>query len=479
MARTIAEHPAKTAVLTERSQLGFDDLQRLIATMDMQLRTRGVQPGDSLVVDMQRGELCIALAMVASLRSLTVIFTFPKVVRAAGLSDFKVVTLEGGEEAKSKGSIVVTSDWFTPLRSIPLPDYRAITTPEAHFVFATSGTTGRPKLVSISEQARMDDIIGMQRLPQNRVQAQRYLNSSPANSSWAMNGNLAVLLAGGSIITLSEHLDRIPQYCDLYRVTHLAATPAVVAQILEFDASEQHLMSLEEIQLGGAFTPAHKVRALFELGEFAIAQSYGSSEVGMVCHANLSMNETTWESGYLGEFHRSDLQIEFFDEDMQPVAGEEGLVGFRFRDSGARSYLGSLSESGHGFKNGVFLSGDVLRREGNSLYFVGRTSNVLNADGEKYALDDIEAVLAKQFGNADIAAVRLSDNGSDQLGICYSAKQEIRPDDLIAVIQARFSKLRDVSIKHVGRLARNEGGKIDRQRLAATFHASETGSDVD
>src|SRR5690554_4004281 len=74
-ARRVRENPQKIALLTEKSQMTYEDILHLMHLLDVQLTTRGLRPGQVVVMASRRPEFCIAVALLLSLRRLTVIFS--------------------------------------------------------------------------------------------------------------------------------------------------------------------------------------------------------------------------------------------------------------------------------------------------------------------------------------------------------------------------------------------------------------------
>ena len=382
----VRENPQKIALLTEKSQMSYEDILHLVHLLDVELTTRGLRSGQTVVMTSRRPELCIALALLLSLRKLTVIFSPHRLVETAGLAFDHVVTTEPLPDLLSERQIVIEPHWFESLGTLPLPDY----TPETGggvFVYHSSGSTGMPKFIRSTENERISEIDRTGFWGEVDLSGRRVLSTLTCHSGWSMWLLLQTLLVGGSVVALGEGSANALPWIDLYHVDTLATSPAVLQMMLQQPRVSQYLRGLRDIRVGGAKTGAQLIDAFAQVCPARLHLGYGSAELGP-CFRWIHDPAHPRPDSYLGAFRRNDLEIGFFDEALNPLPdATQGIVGFRPKTgSFARQYLAEGGDGRTGFINGWFFPGDILRREGESYFIVGHAKDVATFGGDRSTL---------------------------------------------------------------------------------------------
>lgn len=466
--RAAMKRPDKIALITERSQMSYKDLLSLTQVLDIQLKTRGVREGQTIVVDTNRGELCLAFALLLSLRSLNVIFSSAGLVERHNVPFDKVVTMIPNDDIPPDKQIVIESEWFALMGTIPLPVYQNLPGDGGSFITQTSGTTGLPKLVKIPEASRVRDMTAMTTISPQDMTSVRFMTTAGPNTGWAMNKNLPVLLGGGSVISLGDDTPRMLTYADLWRVSHLLVTPSVLQQAIDTPDAGQFLTSVERIEIGGAFAPPGLLKRMSEICSAELITLYGATEIGALS-GRVHSPDADPGDGYLGEVFRDDLELVLLDDTLKEARGaSEGVLAIRLPEGSQRSYLQSddLAE-GIGLVDDLFVTGDIVRRDGKSLYLIGRRKRILNLNGNKYPLDQIQAVLARDLPQGtEVAAVATQDpDGMEMLVVFYSGETDIPAAGIETLLRNYWAKISLGSAHHVPRMPLTQSGKIDLATL--------------
>lgn len=465
-------YPDKIALMTDRSQMSYTDILSLMQVLDIQLKTRGVREGQTIVVDTDRSELCIAFSLLLSLRSLTVVFTSARLAVRREVAFDRIVTMAAVEDVPLEKQIVMEPDWFSLMGTIPLPRYENLPGSGGCFVTPTSGTTGIPKLVRSPEASRMHDLLAMESLALDELLAMRFMTTAGPNTGWAMNRTLPVLLAGGSVLSLGNDTSNFLPHVDQWRVSHLSVTPSVLQMALKIPNAAQYLTSVKSIELGGAYTPPALLSAMRKICPAELVVSYGATEVGALCR-HVHSEGVEPQEGCLGEIVRPDLELLLLDENLQETPGAtEGILAVRPPEHAQRDYLQpDDQDDGAGFREGLFVTGDIVRREGNSLYLVGRHKRVLNLNGNKYSLDGIQAVLARGLpaGTESAAVATVDSDGLEQLVVFYAAPVQISASDIEAVLTNHWKKLTLGAAYQVPEMPMTPSGKFDLGALKSVM----------
>jgi acyl-coenzyme A synthetase/AMP-(fatty) acid ligase len=465
-AHSAQARPQKIALITEKSQMSYLDLLHLLQVLDVELATRGLRAGQTVVMASARPELCLGMALLMSWRGLTVIFGPPDQVVAAGIAFDHIVATEA--EGPRDRQIVIEPAWFGPMGTLPLPDFTAPTgRPSGTFVYRSSGSTGMPKFIRSAEADRLADAPRHAFMGEVDLGARRLMTTLSLRAGWSMSVVLATLLSGGSVVALAEGAKNALPWIDLYHVDTLATSPAMLQLILNEPGARQYLAGLRDIRLGGALAGPRLLDEFSRLCAARLHLGYGSAEIGP-CFRWTHDPATPRPDGFLGPMRRADLELGFFDTDLNPLPGaSEGVVGFRpVSGPFARQYLAEGGDGKTGFLNGWFFPGDILRRVGEDYFILGRVKEVVNFGGNKFSLAEVRRALEASFPGAVLAPVALPDpDGLERLGICYTAARPLSEAELTAAVAPHFRGLKVLRAVRVEALPLTESGKIDTGRI--------------
>ena len=141
------------------------------------------------------------------------------------------------------------------------------------------------------------------------------------------------------------------------------------------------------------------------------------------------------------------------------VGGEPGITLFA-------DYLDAPDITAASFRGGWFLTGDrAVRDETGRHYFDGRRSDVLKVSGENVSIVEVESTLAEHPGVLEAAVVGRPDEIRDEVPVAFvvAADASAPPSvpELDAWCEARLAKAkRPVSITLINELPRTSVGKI-------------------
>ncbi|MCV2879404.1 acyl--CoA ligase [Sedimentimonas flavescens] len=467
-ARAAARRPEKIALITERSQLSYSDILQLVQIFDMQLLTHGLCAGKTVVLLSARAEFILVMTLVASLRGYRLAFVASDLGEGCPLRPDLILVEQMRSDLETALQLQIAPDWFALMGTRPTPDYTG-RGGDAQFVFGSSGSTGKRKLVQSSEASREETIRMTRSLPGVEMSQRRYLSTLSPRNGMAVTSNLAVLLAGGSVVSLEPQSPSLLPYIDLYRVDTIGSTPGMVAKLLGEENAAQYLEGVRDMRFGGALTSASLLRSLSEICPARLQVGYGAAEIG-TCFNQIYDPANPPPEGYVGRPARADLVVAFFDDSgrMLPDANE-GLIGLRLAGGSGRSYLEAdpaMPGSTSGFIDGYFLPGDYMRRDGEDFFLIGRAKNIINFSGNKYALEAIQSQLATQAPHTSFAPlVDVGPDGLERLCLIYSGPQELPKPQVEAFFDHAFPGVQITRLLRLDSLPMTESGKIDMQAL--------------
>jgi salicylate---CoA ligase len=277
----------------------------------------------------------------------------------------------------------------------------------------SGGTTGPPKLIArthndYSYNARAS--AELCRLGEGTV----YLVTLPASHNFplACPGILGTLLAGGRVVLLASPEPQAG-FAAVERegVTISAVVPAVAQRWLAHAAEHgnRQLGTLEVLQVGGARLADELARQVRPVLGATLQQVFGMAE-GLLNYTRLDDPDEVI-CGTQGRPLSPGDEVRIVDGDGHDLPdGEPGALLTRGPYT-PRGYYGAPEQNARAFTpDGWYASGDVVRRrpDGN-LVVEGRDKDMINRGGEKVSAEEVENLVYRMPGIAQVAAVAAPD----------------------------------------------------------------------
>ncbi|MGI5830980.1 MAG: AMP-binding protein [Thermoguttaceae bacterium] len=313
--------------------------------------------------------------------------------------------------------------------------------PDLALVLTTSGSTGSPKLVRLSEKnlrSNAESIIEYLRIrPEDRA-----MTTMPMAYSYGLSIINSHLLAGASLIVTESSLTQ-RGFWDLLksaRPTTLGGVPHTYEMLKKMRFGRTHLTSLRYLtQAGGRLSP-ELVTEFVELcarNNARFIVMYGQTE------ATARMAYLPWEvaaqkpSSIGLPIPGGTLSLE--DEEGRPIAETDVSGELIYKGPNVSlGYAESLDDLTKGDENnGVLHTGDIARRDADGFYYiVGRKKRFLKVFGNRLNLDDAERILRKAgfdvvcSGRDDLLRIYMTEHSnresivsflSDRTGLHHSA----------------------------------------------------------
>lgn len=406
---------------------------------------------------------------------------------AAATARLRVDALVSGDrDVSAPSSLELWSAGFDGPRALraaptgPRPSDTAALRPAA--LLASSGTTGDPKGVPLSEHLLLDGA--------RRVVAHHRL--SPAERGYTplplfhvnaqVIGLLATVVSGASLV-VDARFDRT-SYWDrvaTWRPTWLNAVPAVLAALAEVPAPPVSLAAtLRFARSASAPLPPSTLEAFERHTGVHVLETYGMTEAaGQICANPVDAAER--RPGSVGLPVGIDLWV-VTPDGRRAAPGEVGSV--RLHGPNVVSQYLTLTEHGaEGVRpardeDGWLTTGDLGWCDAAGfVHLVGREDDVINRGGEKFHPQEVERVL---LGHPAVAAAAVVGAPHPRLGQVAVAFVTLRPgapvslagelDRICADQLARYK--RPVEIRVAAALPLGPTGKVRRRMLRAELAAA-------
>jgi acyl-CoA synthetase (AMP-forming)/AMP-acid ligase II len=348
-------------------------------------------------------------------------------------------------------------------------------------LLASSGTTGDPKGVPLSERLLL---AGARRVVDHHrlTPAERGYTPLPLfHVNAQVIGLLATLVGGGSLV-VDSRFDR-DAYWDrvaAWRPTWLNTVPAVLGALLEVPAPDGGLVQgIRFARSASAPLPPAVLERFERHTGVSVLETYGMTEAaGQIC-AN-PLETAARRLGSVGPAVGIDLEVATPDG-LRAAPGELGPVRLRGDDVVAH-YLELALEGPERLRpardaRGWLSTGDLGRLDGDGfLHLAGREDDVINRGGEKFHPQEVERVL---LGHPAVAAAAVVGAPHPRLGQVAVAFVTVRGHvpaslaaDLGAICSERLARYkRPVEIRVTPALPLGPTGKVRRRDLRAALAA--------
>jgi acyl-CoA synthetase (AMP-forming)/AMP-acid ligase II len=331
----------------------------------------------------------------------------------------------------------------------------------AAVVLFTSGTTGRPKGVVHSINTLTAAAANLARITSADSTTVAYLVSPLTSITGLVQIHLAADFHAGLALEDRFGPDSTLERMAAVGATLLGGAPVIAERLLEAARRSGRRPALRTLALGGAMLP----RSLLELAAndfgLEIARVYGSSEA------------PNFSGSLPGDGHDRRLA-----DDGALMPGGEARTGSARHPRegllrGPSLFLGYLdpADDTEAFEDGWYRSGDQMELAGGRLTVVGRLTDVVNRNGLKVSLAEVDAALAGLPGAVETACFAVPDPATGER-LAVAVRQADDAVITLADVTAHLlgqglarRKLPEEVVRWDGPLPRTASGKIVRLRL--------------
>ncbi|WP_254716126.1 AMP-binding protein [Actinomadura sp. WMMB 499] len=469
--------PARTAIIDERGELTYAELEARAAALATALRDRvGEGGGIGILCRNHRG---FVEAVLAASRLGTDVVLLNTDFSAKQLAD--VVEREGVgllvHDEEFAG--VVDGAGFTGPRVLGWTDEPAPESIDAlvertdaeprkpdrpsNVIIMTSGTTGTPKGARHEMSARAMIPAALTHLVRVPVRSGAPIVITPPLFHLLGFAYATVGLGMGMPLVLSRRFDA---GSTLRRVAEteaetLVAVPIMLQRILDAPGEAP---SLRTVVCGGSALHPHVSDAFMERFGDVLINVYGATEIGWATIA--TPDDLRDAPGTVGRPSLR-LTIRILDEDGRELpAGEPGEI---FIGGGLR-FSGYTGGGGKQVRDGLTGTGDLGHFDGAGRLFIdGRADDMIVSGGENVFPGEVEALLGEHPDVADAAVTGVDDAEFGQRLAAYVVRApgaDVGADDLKGYVKehlARYKVPRDVHF--VDELPRTSTGKVRAKAL--------------
>jgi fatty-acyl-CoA synthase len=356
----------------------------------------------------------------------------------------------------------------------PPPSARRPTDAPATLLY-TSGTSGKPKGVIITEQNIFWGCAGFVLGNDVTIRSVMLCDMPMFHTVGLFAASRSVLLAGGALLVsagfnAAKTLARIAD--PELGVTHYFSVPQM-AQMLwqEKNFDPAILRRLTVYAMGGAPNPAPQIERFVRAG-IKMSDGFGMSETcsvsGMPVH---DPDMLLAKAGSCGLPYFA-VETRIVDDDGADLpAGRTGELWLRGPNI-TPGYWNQPELTAKAFTDGWFRTGDAAIRDADGfLFLVDRKKDMFISGGENVYPAEVEAALAALDGVAEAAVVGVPDERWGEVGRAYVTTTPgavLTEADVLAHCRARLARFKVPATVVINRtIPRTATGKIQKQQLKA------------
>ena len=359
--------------------------------------------------------------------------------------------------------------WFAHDEAAPV-DYAALLAkpgfPDRTEVFRliySSGTTGRPKCVGLSN--RTLEV----RVSHAALQAPVRSGAGALLNTMAFSTIVGTMMpfhapASGALLCYADSGGEVLQMIRAFGVSYLTGSVAQMQGVVKALGDGPPPPSLRTVRLIGARLSLPQLREMRARLCNHVISVYGSTEMGRVTNAEPGDLERH-EGGVGGPLPFTSVEVVDENGTVLP-APQVGTI--RVRTEELAVYVGEDGRPQSMLaEDDWFYPGDVGYFEpGGQLVVTGRTTEVINRGGVVVAPEAIEEVLRDYPGVEDVAVFSVPGaSGVDEIWAAVVPSGQLDAQGMLNAARQRLMERAPDRVFQVGRLPRAESGKVKRNAV--------------
>ncbi len=333
----------------------------------------------------------------------------------------------------------------------------------------TSGTSGKPKGALLTHQQihwnALNTILACDLGPGDST-----LTFTPLFHTGGLNCLSSPMLHRGGRVVLCSKFEPGEALALIAseKITHLMGVPTIYQMLADHpDFDHTDISSVRDALCGGAPLSLPLLQR-YQARGIPLRQGFGLTEVGPNCFST-PPDRVLQKLGSVGmPIHHIDARLLRPDgtecgpdEDGELVLGGPAVCG---------GYWGNPEATAASIRDGLFYTGDILRRDVDGFFYVrGRLKEMYKSGGENVYPAEVEAVILTCPGVAQVAVIGVPDVRWGEVGVAFvepQPGQALEAGQVSAFLDGKLARFKlPKKVVLLESLPRIGSGKIDKQAL--------------
>ena len=467
--RRVIDDPHGIALRTQTRAISNAALWDEMTSLAAWLLRQGLVPGDAVgisIKDEYKHLLASLGAMLAGLPQIALPTHDPSEARTEIARRLRIAAvLAEGPDSILNGFTTLALDFeYRATTDDPGWDFSARPAGDVCLYAASSGTTGKAKIIPLTGAQLLHQSLTAHRLPERAVlyrPASIEFNNSKRHRLYS-------LASGGTNILLQAAPTDVAEICRRFGVTQLLVSVAQAKRLLDLKESDARLPEQTEIQLRGSPVDDEMRKAITTHITRRLVVGYGATEFGSI--ASALPEDHAGHPSTVGWPHRG-VEMEIVDDDDRRIAtGRIGRV--RVHGAGmATHYYDDEQATASAFRGGWFYPGDVGHLgSGGDLRFDGRADDMMVLSSINIFPAEIERVAETLHGVKECAAFSIKSAGFGDIPLLAVVNDgSTTANEVLAEARNALGLRAPRRVFFVGSLPRNAEGKVVRSELRRLF----------
>jgi fatty-acyl-CoA synthase len=332
----------------------------------------------------------------------------------------------------------------------------------------TSGTTGTPKGAPRSEPRSLGLIGGLLSKVPFRARQTTELCVPMFHALGFMQAMVAIGMGSTMVVRRRFDPEKTLESLEEHKADAMVVVPVMLRRILdvgEDKIKERDLSALKIIFISGSALGAELAERALDVFGPVVYNLYGSTEIAYATIA--TPDDLTTDSSTVGKVVRGTV-VKIYDneEEKELPAGESGRI-FVGNSSQFEGYTGGGNKD---VIDGLMASGDVGHfDEDGRLFIDGRDDEMIVSGGENVFPAEVEELLARHDSIDEAAALGVDDEKFGQRLKAFVVKKgdaELSEDDVKKYVKENLANYKvPREIVFVDELPRNQTGKVLKREL--------------
>ena len=469
---------SRTALTDGTRTLTYEDLDRQTARLAANLIARGVVAGEPVAITMQRS-LNAVLAVLAAIRAgacpcpMEPRLPAPEVDERLLLVGARWLVFDADNLALA-GALRLADGARIPFEALNAATDNAraavVVAETRALLLFTTGSTGRPKAVQLSQAALLNNAQGVIE-HSDLSERDRLLHVMPIHHTNGLNNQLfAPLLAGASVVFAERfRADDMPALLERHRPSIITGVPTMYSRMLGQRFSAASLAALRMARCGSAPITRELHEQVESMLGCPLVISYGLSEA--TCTSTMNPPAAR-RAGSVGTPLRAQrVRLREADGNMTAEPGRDGEICIAGRNL-MSGYLGAPGETSRAISDGWLRTGDLGRFDDEGyLYVTGRIKDVIIRGGENLSPLLIETVIAGDARVSTCCVVGRKDRDLGEVPVAFVVRTpgtQVQEQEVRDIVLRRLSPMYvPQAVFFVEAFPEIGVGKVDRKALAA------------